>query len=245
LALAGLLLVALAGTLVAVVLTADDDGTVVADGERGGEDADDPDATDPDEPETGTGDGDAPDRTPDPDAERPSPPELDADEVLDPLDLARLDGLDLVWGQLLTDIDASEQEMIAFQTEVGAAFALADSRDAGLSAVADVAAAREQGLLQVRERLADPLDDAGAEEVRSLYVEHLDSWADLMGEVADEPLRILDQSERGATISINRTADRFARALEAQLPADIDAEVARFAEELLDRGFRGGGVADV
>jgi len=262
LVLSGLLLLALTGTLVALALTSDDDTTVVADGDAGsseggpddaGPDGAGPGAADPDgpgagpddaDPEGGDGDG-ADDGDRDGGAEQPSRPELDPEDVLDPLDLDGLDGTDLVFGRLLTTIDASEQEMIAFQAEVGQALAGASSRDAGLEAVAEVAATRERGLLDVRERLEDPLDDPGAEEVRALYVDHLDSWAELMGDVADEPLRILDQSESGATVSINLTADRFARALEAELPADADTEVARFADDLLDRGFRGGGVADV
>lgn len=226
----GLLLVGLAGTLVALALTSDE-RSVVADV---GGDEDTP-GTAPDDGEAGDdGDGSAAPEGGD---------ELDTE--LDPLDLDRLDGLDLVYGRLLTDIDASEREMIGFQTDVGVALSGAPSGPEGLAAVAEVAAAREQGLLAVRERLSDPLDDAGAEEVRQRYVEHLDSWADLIGAVAEEPLLILEQSESGATVAINRTADRFARALEAELPDDIDAEVARFADGILDRGFRGFGTADV
>jgi hypothetical protein len=231
---AGLLLVGLAGTLVALALTSEE-ATVVADA------GDDEDATAPgDGPDDDGSDAEGPD---DDGAAAPEPgePELE----LDPLDLDRLEGLDLVYGQLLTDIDASEREMIGFQTDVGEALSGASSGPEGLAAVAEVAAAREQGLLEVRERLSGTLDDAGAEEVRERYVEHLDSWADLMGAVAEEPLLILEQSESGATVAINRTADRFARALEAELPDDIDAEVARFAEDILDRGFRGFGTADV
>ncbi|MFU8840481.1 MAG: hypothetical protein ACNA8R_07135 [Nitriliruptoraceae bacterium] len=229
--LAGLLLVGLATTLVVLVVTAEDDGTPVA---GAGPDADTPGTT-PDR----DGDGNAGDDDAD-DGDR-----IDPEAALEPLDLDRLDGLDLVYGRLLTDIDASEREMIGFQADVGAALADAASGPEGLAAVAEVAAAREAGLLAVRDRLEDPLDDAGAEEVRQHYLEHLDSWADLMGAVAEEPLRILDQSGSGATVAINRTADRFARSLEAELPDDIDAEVARFADDILDRGFRGFGVADV
>jgi hypothetical protein len=227
LVLSGLLLLGLAVTLVVLVLTADDDGTAVADG---GPDGQTPGtAPDRDDGEDGGSGG--------------SSPGTDAD--LDPLDLDALDGLDLVYGQLLTDIDASEREMIGFQADVGAALSGASSRDDGLTAVAAVAAERAEALGEVRARLADPLDDPGAEEVRRLYVDHLDSWADFIGTVAEDPVAIFEQSETGATVAINRTADRFARALEDELPANADAEVARFADGILDRGFRGFGVADV
>jgi hypothetical protein len=229
LVLAGLLVVVLAGTLLALALTADEESVVA--GDDGNTPGTAPDGDDDGAGEDGDLDGPGPDGAP--------------DTELDPLDLDRLDGLDLVYGRLLTDVDASEREMISFQTDVGEALSGATSGPEGLAAVAEVAAAREQGLLAVRDRLEDPLDDAGAEEVRQRYVEHLDSWADFMGAVAEDPLLILEQSESGATVAINRTADRFARALEAELPDDIDAEVARFADGVLDRGFRGFGVADV
>lgn len=225
LVLAGLLLLGLAGTLVTLALTGSgDDADVIADPDSGTP------GTAPEEERDGDGDA--------------RPPDRESDD-LDLLDLDRLDGLDLVYGRLLTDIDASEREMIAFQTEVGEALAGATSGPEGLAEVAEVAAAREEGLLAVRDRLAEPLDDAGAEEVRRLYVEHLDSWADFIGAVAEDPVLIFEQSESGATVAINRTADRFARALEDELPEAADAEVARFADGILDRGFRGFGTADV
>ncbi|MFP4150169.1 MAG: hypothetical protein ACLFV0_11855 [Nitriliruptoraceae bacterium] len=267
--LAGLLL-GLASTLVAVALTGEDTTTVAEGGDHQDGAAEDGQASDGSGEDQDPSDGDgAEDAEPGDDGaeedgsedaepgddgagssgdgtdEGPQEPDLDPDDELDPLDLADLGGQDLLYGRLLTDIDASERQMLAFQTEISVALAGATSRDEGLAAIARVAATREEGLLDVRERLADPVDDPGAEEVRRLYVEHLDSWAELMGDVAEEPLRILDQSERGATVAINRTADRFSRALEAELPDDIDAEVERFAEDILDRGFRGAGTADV
>ncbi len=232
LVLAGLLVVVLAGTLLTLALTADEESVVAGDdGDMPGTAPDGDDDGAGEDGEVGDLDGPGPDGGP--------------DTELEPLDLDRLDGLDLVYGRLLTDVDASEREMIGFQTDVGEALSGAASGPEGLAAVAGVAADRERGLLAVRDRLEDPLDDPGAEEVRQRYVEHLDSWADFMGAVAEDPLRILEQSESGATVAINRTADRFARALEAELPDDIDAEVARFADGVLDRGFRGFGVADV
>lgn len=249
LVLSGLLLLGLAVTLVVLVLTAEDEGSSVADA---GPDGDTPGtAPDPDDRDDGGTDGGETDPDDGGDGGGPGSDDgpggggLDPDADLDPLDLDALDGLDLVYGQLLTDIDASEREMIDFQTDVGEALSGSTSRDDGLTAVAAAAAERTEALGEVRDRLADPLDDPGAEEVRRLYVDHLDSWAAYIGAVAEDPLVIFEQSETGATVAINRTADRFARALEDELPDDADAEVARFADDILDRGFRGFGVADV
>jgi hypothetical protein len=46
-------------------------------------------------------------------------------------------------------------------------------------------------------------------------------------------------------VVINATADAFARALEEQLPADTDTSVSAYADEILDRGFRDAGDAQV
>lgn len=194
---------------------------------------DDPDAGGPD----GDGDG-APDTAPDTDPGDP-------DTEVAPLDPDPLTGLDLLWGELLIDIDASERAMIAFQDDLADAFASPGLPEAALEAASEVAADRRDELLSVRARLASSVDDPGVEEVRSRYVTHLDSWEAFMAAVEEDPLVVLEQSERGFTVDINATADAFARALEAELPPDVDAEVERFAEAILDRGFRGFGTAQV
>lgn len=175
----------------------------------------------------------------------PGPAPLDPDAELDPLDLAVLDGVDLVYGRLLTDIDVSERAMIAFQAGLADTFSDPDSPEAALEGASEIAADSQAALLAVRDRLVEPVDDPGAERVRELYVDHLDSWEVFMAAVAEDPLMVFQQGEAGFTVTINATADAFSRALEDELPADIDAEVARFADDILDRGFRGFGYADV
>ena len=170
---------------------------------------------------------------------------VDPDAELEPLDLAELAGRDLVYGRLLTDIDASERAMIDFQEGLADTFSDPDSPESALEGASEVAADSQAALLAVRARLVDAVDDPGAERVRALYVEHLDSWEAFMAAVAEDPLMVFQQSEAGFTVVINATADAFARALEEELPDDADAEVARFAEGILDRGFRGLGYADV
>jgi hypothetical protein len=216
---------------------------------------DEPTATSPDDPDAAP-EGEQPDtdEAPDDDAGGDSPgepsdgPEGEAapptDVELDPLDLDGLDGLDAVYGRLLTDIDASERTMIGFQEDLAEALGGLRGPDEMLDDASEVAAESRAELLEVRERLAEELDDAGAERVREVYVEHLDSWADYMQAVEDDPLVIVE-NDGSYTVAINATADAFARALETELPDDIDAEVERFADGVLDRGFRGMGQADV
>lgn len=197
-------------------------------------------AAEPDDDDRGAEDDDG-----GPEDDGPGPPPVDPDAELEPLDLDVLDGRDLVYGRLLTDIDASERAMIAFQEGLADTFSDPDSPEAALEGASEVAADSQAALLEVRERLVDAVDDPGAERVRALYVDHLDSWEVFMAAVAEDPLMVFQQSEAGFTVTINATADAFARALEAELPDDVDAEVARFADGVLDRGFRGLGYADV
>ena len=215
-------------------------------------DSEDDDTTEDGPGEEGPADGDSSDTDegsegdPDPNADAdPDTDPGDRDIEVAPLDPDPLTGLDLLWGELLIDIDASERAMIAFQDDLADAFASPGLPEDALDAASEVAADRRDELLGVRARLASSVDDAGAEEVRSRYVIHLDSWASFMAAVEEDPLVVLEQSERGFTVDINATADAFARALEAELPPDVDAEVERFAEAILDRGFPGFGTAQV
>jgi len=122
----------------------------------------------------------------------------------------------------------------------------AESPDALIEELQDIGAAGRDDLLEVRDRLDDELDVDGAEEVRDRYVAHLDSWADYMAAVAEDP-GVLGGEGTGAgfTVVINATADAFARTLEEELPDTADASVRAYASDLLDRGFRGGSDAQV
>ncbi len=170
---------------------------------------------------------------------------IEPDAELEPLDLDALTGIDRTYGRLLTDIDASERTMIDFQAGLAAAFGGSETPEDALDEASEVAAGSREALLGVRDRLTTTLDDPGADRVRELYVAHLDAWEGFMAAVEEDPLAAFEQGESGATVRINATADAFARALEAELPDDVDAEVARYAEGLLDRGFRDMGYADV
>ncbi len=194
-------------------------------------------------------DDEADDGSPDPPegGDREGTDDEAAGDVLEPPDLESLSGADAVYGQLLVDIDASERVMIAFQDELATIFSgPAESPDALIEELQDIGATARDDLLEVRDRLDDELDVDGAEEVRDRYVAHLDSWADYMDAVSEDP-SVLGGEGAGAgfTVVINATADAFARTLEDELPDTADASVRAYASGLLDRGFRGSGDAQV
>jgi hypothetical protein len=177
------------------------------------------------------------------------PPDDEPTRPLDAPDLGRLEGPDAVFAALLIDIDASEQAMLSFQLELQDAFrdhGLGADPDALLDALTAAGAEGADRLEAAREPLAEPVPDVRAEAVREVYLEHLDSWVRYMRAVEAEPALLAGQDDTDRyTLSINATAAAFARSLEQQLPDDVDPDVERMAEQLLDRGFRTEGGADV
>ncbi len=223
-AIAVLVLALPVGLLVAAVLMTDDEG---ADAEppATAPDAEDDDASGPDDERT----------------ERDDPGPPPADEELEPPDPSAFDGVDAVFARLLVDIDASERAMIAFQDGLQEAFEELGLEDASelVARVETLAGDGVARLADVRERLEDPLDDAGAEAVRVEYVDHLDAWMRYMEAVEDQPTLLdPDVDSSRYLLAINTSAEAFARTLEDALPDDIDDEVAAFADGILDRGFR-------
>jgi hypothetical protein len=184
------------------------------------------------------------------DASEPAPDDDELTRPLDAPDLGRLEGPDAAFAELLIDIDASEQAMLAFQFELQDVFrehGLGADQDALFDALAAAGGEGADRLEAAREPLEDPRPDVRAETVREVYLEHLDSWVRYMRAVEAEPALLgtgQDDSDR-YTLSINTTAAAFARSLEEQLPEDVDPDVERMAEQLLDRGFRTGSGADV
>jgi hypothetical protein len=202
-----------------------------------------------DEEVAGGDDGDVPagEDAPEDDGSALDPPDAPADP-LDAPDLDRLAGPDAIFAELLLDIDASELAMLGFQDQVAAAFRDHGGQDAtellGSLSAAGTSGAEE--LEAAREALEQPVGDVRAEAVREVYLDHLDSWLRYMQAVADDPTLFAPERDSARyTLSINASAEAFARSLEDQLPDDVDPEVALMAEQLLDRGFRATGDADV
>lgn len=169
-----------------------------------------------------------------------SPLPTDRDDIVVP-DVSVLEGRDAVYGQLLVDIDESERAMIGFQDDLIASF-LRGSAVRPEEFIADIRAIASRSadrLEDVRFRLEGPLTDAAAREIRDRYVSHLDTWVDYIRAVEAQPALLdpdIDTSRYA--LAINISAGAFSRALEELLPADVNAGVARFAEDILDRGFR-------
>jgi hypothetical protein len=212
---------------------------------------DEPASPDPSDPDVGEPD-DAPDasepegREGEPDSPDPGAPDPPTASDLVPPDLDELVGTDAEFGRLLIDIDASERTMIGFQDDLGAALRSPPSGpDALRERIREVAADRQRELREVRERLEAELDDPGADGVRDRYVVHLDSWADYMAAIEADPSILAAETDGGFTVAINATADAFSRALEQELERGLDGSIERFAEAILERGFRGFGQAEV
>lgn len=161
-------------------------------------------------------------------------------DQLEPPDVGGLDGQDALYATLLMDIDEAEGVMMGFQAQVAATFLGAQDGEQLMADLGDAAREHLEALRELRPRLEAPVEVASAETVRAAYVEHLDTWVDYMEAVEENP-RVLarEGSDVGYTVTINATADAFARTLEQQVPDDLDADVRRFATEILDRGFRG------
>jgi hypothetical protein len=186
----------------------------------------------------------------DPDADGGEAAPTPGDQApLEAPDLDRLEGPDAVFAQLLLDIDRSELAMIGFQDELRERFqehAGGDDPAELLSALSDAGARGATDLEEARAALEEPAADVRADAVREVYLDHLDSWRRYMEAVEEDPtLLVAEGAGSRYTLSINATADAFARSLEEQLPDDVDGQVQLMAEQLLDRGFRPATDADV
>ncbi len=179
------------------------------------------------------------------DDDEPGPDDGGGDAEVDPgtLELDDLEGDDRAWGELVTAIDASEQQMIRFQDEVAAALSDPDDEEdigAAFEEISAAGAERSGQLVEIRERLAvGEGEPAAGDDVRAAYLDHLDAWVAWMEALEDDPTLLgSDAPEAEAfSLDINTTADDFATELDADLPDDLDDEVVDFARAILERGF--------
>jgi len=162
------------------------------------------------------------------------------DETIAAPDLSRLDLGETRIAELFLDIDASERVMLGFQLDVRELFTGGvdpEAPDELFSELSSVAARGADALEVLRERLEEPQEDPRADEVREAYLVHLESWIRYMVAVAEDPQILLGDTSR-YTVDINRTADLFVRATEELLEtADLDRELRRYAEAIIQRGF--------
>lgn len=225
----GLVLVALVAVVAAVValvlaVTAGPDAEVPASAEDGASSPQDGATPAPSDPGDGTDD------------DGPAAPSLED-----------LEARDRELAAVLIDVDGAERVMLRFDDEVSTAFDAVDPEDpatfdAALATTRAAAARGVDGLDALRPRLAVPADDVDTEAVRAAYLAHLDAWRTYLASIAAAPGRLVTPGATDTdTLLINVTAEAFRRAVEDRLPADLDPEVAAFAEAILDRGFRGAG----
>jgi hypothetical protein len=161
------------------------------------------------------------------------------DEELTPPEVDRLQGVQRILAELLLDIDAAERAMLGFQLDVVDARTQNRSQEETHEVDDEIRVAALhalEALAVLRARMEEPVDDLSVEQVRDTYVVHLDSWVRWLETIADEPEALNDETG-WFTIDINRTAAAFVRAVDEALDEDLDAEVVRFAQELVERGF--------
>ncbi len=201
----------------------------------GEDDADTDGSTDPDGPSPDGEVGDRPDR------------EVPEEERIDPPSLGELEPGDARIADMLLDVDAAERAMLRYQLDAQDAFTDgldADEPDELFAAIGDVASTGLQDLEVLRERLMAEQSEPAAEDVREAYVGHLDSWVTYLTAIEDDPQILLGDLTR-FTVDINRTGDDFSRAVAALSATDVDADVERFAQQIVERGFSGPETAQV
>lgn len=180
-------------------------------------------APESDEPtETAAGDEDGPATAAD-----PVPPDLEA-----------LSGRDAVLARLLSEVDESEGAMIVFQDRLEDV--LRHDGEPG-ERLADVQAAAEEGaeaLDEVRSELVQPLDDQVFDEVRLAYLSHHDAWANYLDALAEDPGILLNEADGSRwMVSINLSAEVFARELRDAVDEELEQSVRAYASDILARGF--------
>lgn len=178
-----------------------------------------------------------------PDAAGPADPDDEPEPEATPEapDPAQFSGSDADFAAVLRGIDTSEQAMLRFQADLAEAYALGGTDDLApyFAAVRSAAATGAGALAEARGVLEEPRSTAAADEVREVYLDHLDAWLALMEATEVDPTLFGPVGDTGRfDVEINATALDFARSLESQLPEDTADEIARFAEQLLDQGFR-------
>lgn len=183
-----------------------------------------------------------PDETGPPD-EAPQRPEVEVEVP----DLDDLDGVDAELGQVLVHVNEAEEQMLATQErfaiifEEAASPAAQDPMDDLLDALSEAAGEGQRELQAIRRELTSvSVDDGDVREIRDRYLAHLDAWVRYLVAVEDDPTLLAGGGgDEAFMLSINTTAEAFARAVREDLPEDVDERVRTFAERIVERGFSG------
>ena len=140
---------------------------------------------------------------------------------------------------LLEDVVRTEGVMLAFNDAVAERLEGARDEEEALAIVGRAAASGVGGLEALRPLIVEREGGASVDEVRTVYLPHLDSWIDYLSAIADEPgLLFTRDDQQPYILLINATADAFRIALEDLLERGPSARVAELADRILDDGFR-------
>ena len=146
---------------------------------------------------------------------------------------------DVAMVALLEDVVRSEGVMLAFNDVVAERLAEARGEDEALAIVGRAAASGVGGLETLRPLIVAREGGPTVDEVRNVYLPHLDSWIDYLSAIADEPgLLFTRDDQQPYILLINATADAFRIALEDLVERGPSARIAELAERILDDGFR-------
>ena len=140
---------------------------------------------------------------------------------------------------LLEDVVRTEGVMLTFNDVVAERLEGARGEEEALAIVGRAAASGVGGLEALRPLIVGREGGASVDEVRAVYLPHLDSWVDYLAAIADEPgLLFTRDDQQPYILLINATADAFRIALEDLLERGPSPRVAELAERILDDGFR-------
>ena len=160
-------------------------------------------------------------------------------ELLPSSEQAELSDEDVAMVALLEDVVRTEGVMLAFNDVVAERLAEAPDEETALAIVGRAAASGVGGLEALRPLIVDRQGGPAVDEVRTVYLPHLDSWVDYLSAIADEPgLLFTGDDQQPYILLINATADAFRIALEDLLDRAPAVRVAELAERILDDGFR-------
>lgn len=147
----------------------------------------------------------------------------------------------------LSLIEESEQTMLTYQRIEASVLGPGDGQQGGEGLAREAAGAITAAATEARDDLADlrrRLDEAVGEQatdevaaVRDRYVDHLEAWRDVLGDIADDPSLAV---EGGADQydEVNQTGADFVAAVEAAITRDTPEDIREQAREIVERGFR-------
>jgi len=146
---------------------------------------------------------------------------------------------DAILLDLLRAIEDAEEEMHRFNDAQQALFDESTGPEEFAELVAVAAAEAADALRDHRRGLVPLSGDVAADELRAIYLPHLDSWVDFLDAYTEDLGFLYDgQAQTPYLLLINSTAEAFRMAMEDLVEMGPGEAVVELAEAILDRGFR-------